>query len=455
MTVTNKRKPSGIAARLRSAAVDTRPLAVPDYRRVLIGQGASIIGTMLTEVAVPVQIYSMSHSSMYVGLAGLAGFVPIVVFGLYGGAIADAVDRRLLSLCSSFVTWAVTILLLAQTLLGIGSEVLLLALVAVQGAAFATSSSARGAIIPRIVPRELVPAANTLQFTVSNIGQILGPLIAGVLVALPHGFAYAYGADVLLFTASLYATFRLPSIKPAGKAVKAGARAVFEGLRFIGGNPVLLMSFAVDIAAMVLAMPKALFPQAAATHFHGGIGLLYSAVAIGSLLAGVCSGWISRVRRQGVALALAVVGWAIFIALAGFTRALWLTVALLMLAGAADLVSSVYRQTILQTYAPDEMRGRMQGVFTVVVAGGPRLGDLRAGAMAAATTFSVAWSGSAVLCIVLVLVGSVAVRPFWRYDAHAAHEVHTARDAHEAGAAHDARDASTPHAESLTPRGEP
>ncbi len=425
---------------------------------------------MLTEVAVPVQIYSMSHSSMYVGLAGLAGFVPIVVFGLYGGAIADAVDRRLLSLCSSFVTWAVTILLLVQTLLDIRSEALLLGLVAVQGAAFATSSSARGAIIPRIVPRELVPAANTLQFTVSNIGQILGPLIAGVLVALPHGFAYAYGADVLLFTASLYATFRLPSIKPAGKAVKAGARAVFEGLRFIGGNPVLMMSFAVDIAAMMLAMPKALFPQAAATHFHGGIGLLYSAIAIGSLLAGLCSGWISRVRRQGVALALAVVGWATSIALAGFARTLWLTVALLMLAGAADLVSSVYRQTILQTYAPDEMRGRMQGVFTVVVAGGPRLGDLRAGAMAAATTFSIAWSGSAVLCIVLVLVGSVAVRPFWRYDAHAAHtahaahEVHTSQDNHEAGAAHDGhevtashaeRDADAAPAESLTSRGEP
>ncbi|MFE7117020.1 MFS transporter [Streptomyces sp. NPDC057654] len=474
VTVINKPKPTGIAARIRGAAVDTRPLAIPAYRRVLIGQGASLVGTMLTEVAVPVQIYSMSHSSMYVGLAGLAGFVPIVVFGLYGGAIADAVDRRLLSLWSSGVTWAVTVLLLVQTLLGIGSEVLLLVLVAVQGAAFATSSSARGAIIPRIVPRELVPAANTLQFTVSNIGQILGPLIAGILVALPHGFAYAYGADALLFTASLYATFRLPSIKPAGKAVKAGARAVFEGLRFIGGNPVLMMSFAVDIAAMMLAMPKALFPQAAATHFHGGIGLLYSAIAIGSLAAGLCSGWISRVRRQGVALTFAVIGWAVSIALAGFARTLWLTVALLMLAGAADLVSSVYRQTILQTYAPDEMRGRMQGVFTVVVAGGPRLGDLRAGAMAAATTFSIAWSGSAVLCIVLVLVGAFAVRPFWRYDAYAAHEVRATSETDEMGetgetgktqTADDAQDTEGVHAapaaahvapaESSAPRGEP
>ncbi|MEU0940433.1 MFS transporter [Embleya sp. NPDC005971] len=406
-----------LAGGIRRAAVDTRPLAVPAYRRVLVGQGASLVGTMVTEVTVPVQIYQMSHSSLYVGLAGLAGFVPILVFGLYGGAIADRVDRRRLCLWSSLVTWVVTIALLAQTLLNVRSEVLLLVLVAVQAAGFATASSARGAIIPRIVPSELVPAANTLSFTVGNIGQILGPLVAGVLLTLPHGFGYAYAADAVLFTLSLYSTFRLPAIEPTGAAIGSGIRAVVEGLRFIGGSPVLLMSFAVDIAAMVLAMPNALFPEAAATRFHGGIGVLYSAVAIGSLAAGLCSGWIARIRRQGVALTLAVVGWATAITLAGLTHTLWLAVLFLVLAGAADLVSAVYRQTILQTWAPDEMRGRMQGVFTVVVTGGPRLGDLRAGAMAASTTLVIAWSGSALVCILLVVVGALAVRPFWRYDA--------------------------------------
>lgn len=422
MTPTPAPKSSrGIGARIRRAAVDTRPFAVPAYRRVLVGQGASLVGTMVTEVTVPVQIYSITNSSFYVGLAGLFGFVPIVVFGLYGGAVADRVDRRRLCLWSSLVTWAVTIALLAQTLLHARSEFLLLGLVAVQGAGFATASSARGAIIPRIVPHELIPAANTLSFTVGNIGQIAGPLVAGVLLTLPHGFAYAYAADAVLFTLSLYSTWRLPPIPPAGAATGTGIGAVFEGLRFIGGSPVLLMSFAVDIAAMVLAMPNALFPEAAATRFHGGIGVLYSAVAIGSLLAGLCSGWIARIRRQGVALTLAVVAWASAITLAGFTRALWLAVALLVLAGAADLVSAVYRQTILQTWAPDEMRGRMQGVFTVVVTGGPRLGDLRAGAMAATTTLGIAWSGSAMLCIVLVMVGALAVRPFWLYDGHGKH----------------------------------
>ncbi|WP_329458087.1 MFS transporter [Streptomyces sp. NBC_01497] len=435
MTSTDKPSPQpvrtgkGVADRFRRVALDTRPLAIPIYRRVLVGQGASFVGTMVTGVTIPVQIYALSHSSFYVGLAGLAGFVPIVIFGLYGGAIADAVDRRLLYLWSSLVTWVVTLALLVQTLLNVRSVPLILALVAVQGAGFATSSSTRGAIIPRIVPSELVPAANTLNFTVGNVGQVLGPLVAGLLVSLPHGFAYSYGADALLFTISLYSTFRLPPIRPVGTSTRRGVLAVFDGLRFISRNPVLLMSFGVDIAAMVLAMPRALFPEAAAARFHGGVGLLYASIAIGSVVGGLCSGWIGRVRRQGVALTIAVAGWATAITLAGFAHTLWPAVVLLALAGSADLVSSVYRQTILQTYAPDDMRGRMQGVFTVVVAGGPRLGDLRAGAMAATTTLSIAWSGSAVLCLVLVVVGGLAVRPFRRYDTHAATPAVTEGDA--------------------------
>jgi MFS family permease len=173
----------------------------------------------------------------------------------------------------------------------------------------------------------------------------------------------------------------------------------------------------VDIAAMTLAMPRALFPEAAATRFHGGVGLLYASIAIGSVLAGLSSGWIGRIRRQGVALTGAVVCWAAAICAAGLAHTLWLAVVLLGVAGAADLVSVVYRQTILQTYAPDELRGRLQGVFTVVVAGGPRLGDLRAGTMAATTGFTVAWSGAAAVCVGVVLVSALAVRPFWSYDA--------------------------------------
>jgi len=407
---------SGLRRRVRRVAVDTRPLAIPAFRRTFLGQGTAFVGTMVTSVAAPVQIYAISSSSLLVGLSGLVGLVPMVIFGLYGGAVADAVDRRVLYLASSLLAWAVTLALLAQSLLGLRSVALILVLIAVQTAAFAVSSSTRGAVVPALVPADQVSAANALTFTAGNVGSVLGPLLAGLLVGMHDGFSYAYGVDAVLFTAALYSALRLPPLRPVGVTARPGLRSVLDGLRFIGANPVLLMSFLVDIAAMVLAMPRALFPEAAATRFHGGVGPLYSSIALGAVLAGLSSGWIGRVRRQAVVLTAAVVGWAVAIALAGLAHTYWLALLLLVLGGAADLVSAVCRQTILQTYVPDGMRGRLQGVFTVVVAGGPRLGDLRAGAMASATTLTIAWSGSAVLCVVVVLAAAVAVRPFWRYD---------------------------------------
>jgi MFS family permease len=412
--------PRTVGTLLKRHALATRPLAIAPYRRLLIGQGTSFIGSMLTQVAVPVQVYALTHSSLYVGLVGFAGLVPIVVFGLYGGAIADVIDRRTLYLWSSVGTWIVTLALLAQTIMSVNSVWLILGLVVVQSAMFAVSSSTRGAIIPRLVHTELVPAANTLNFTVGNVGQVIGPLIAGVLVGFTHGFAYAYGADAVLFTVALYSVLRLPPIPPSdGSAGTLGLRSVVDGLAFIATRPVLIMSFLVDIAAMVLAMPRALFPAVADDRFHGTVGPLYAAIAIGSVIAGLSSGWIGRVRRQGRALVFAVFGWGVAVAVSGLAHQLWLVVLLLAVAGAADLVSAVYRQTILQTYAPDEMRGRMQGVFIAVVAGGPRLGDVRAGATAAATGPTFSWVAGGAACAVVVLIAGRLVRPFWRYDASA------------------------------------
>jgi MFS family permease len=199
--------------------------------------------------------------------------------------------------------------------------------------------------------------------------------------------------------------------------VRPGLRSVVAGLAFIATRPVLLLSFAIDIVAMVFAMPRALFPEVGVERF-GGVGAvawLFAAIAIGSVLAGLASGWIGRVRRQGLALVLAVLVWGAVVALAGLADSLWLAVVLLAFAGAADLVSAVYRQTILQTSAPDAMRGRMQGVFIVVVAGGPRLGDLRAGAMAAAYGATFSWVAGGVACVVVVLVLAAAAPALVRY----------------------------------------
>jgi MFS family permease len=414
--------------RLQHHAVDTRPLAVAPYRRLLIGQSTSFIGSMLTQVAVPVQVYALSHSSLDVGMVGLAGLIPIVAFGLYGGAIADVVDRRALYLVASLGSWAITGCLLLQTLLRVGNIPLILGLVAVQSGTFAIASSARGAIIPRIVDAELVPAANTLNFTVGSIGQVIGPLIAGGLVSLHHGdpeglgFTLAYSTDAVLFTAALYSAFRLPSIPPDPNGGQTlGLRSVTEGLGFIAKRPVLFMSFLVDIAAMVFALPRALFPAVADARFHGTVGPLYAAIALGSVVAGLSSGWIGRVKRQGRALVVAIAAWGAAVAVSGLAHQLWLVVFLLAVAGAADLISAVYRQTILQSYAPDEMRGRMQGVFIAVVAGGPRLGDVRAGATASATNATFSWVAGGVACMVVVAIAGVLVRPFWLYDASTAH----------------------------------
>ncbi|MQA86822.1 MAG: MFS transporter [Streptosporangiales bacterium] len=398
--------------------MDTRPLRHADYRRLWAGQGVSFIGYQLTQVAVPVQVYDLTHSSFWVGMVGLASLLPLIAFGLWGGAVADAMDRRRLLIMSSCTTWATTWALLLHALVDLGSVPLILTLVAVQSVGFAVSSPTRYAIIPRLIPTGLVPAANTLNFVVSSLGTVAGPLIAGIVLG-SLGFAAAYGIDAALFTAGLYAALRLPRLPPLGERTQPGLRAVIDGLVFLSRQPVLLMSFVVDIIAMVLAMPRALFPEVADTRFGGeaAVGWLFASIAIGAVAGGLLSGWIGRVRRQGVALIVAIAGWGIAVAVAGLARDLWLAVLLLSVAGAADLVSAVYRQTILQTYAPDEMRGRLQGVFIVVVAGGPRLGDLRAGATAAVVGATVSWVGGGVLCAVAVVIAGLLVPSFLRYDA--------------------------------------
>ncbi|MFC3385758.1 MFS transporter [Couchioplanes azureus] len=405
--------------------IDVRPLRGVAYRRMWIGNGVSFFGFQFTAVAVPVEMFAITHSSAWVGLLGIAGLVPLLIFGLWGGAAADVVDRRKLLIASSTLAWLSTVGLLVQALLGMRSGVLLLALTAVQSAGFAISSPTRQAIIPRIVPAALVPAANTLSYTTTTAGGVLGPLAAGLIFgtwSTGTGVTIAYAVDAALFTISFWAAYKLPSIPPehggdpAGKPT-AGLRGIADGLRFLATQPVLLLSFAVDIVAMVLAMPRALFPEIADDRFGGGaaVGWLFAAIAIGSVLGGLTSGWIGRVRRQGVALVVAVVGWGVAVGLAGLASSLWLMVALLAVGGAADLVSAVYRQSILQVYAPDRLRGRLQGVFTVVVAGGPRLGDLRAGATADLAGPTASWVGGGFAAAGLAVVLALAFPALGRY----------------------------------------
>lgn len=414
------------AARRRSSrwAIDLRPLAVPAFRRMWLGNTMAMFGFQLTSVAVSVEMYALTGESFWVGLLGLAGFAPLLLFGLWGGAVADARDRRRVLLAGSALLWTTMLGLLAQASLGVGSPVLLLALVAVHSAGFAISAPARSAALPRLLPPGLVPAAATLNYTTFTAASVVGPLAAGLIfaaVGTERGLPIAYATDVLLFTGLVVAALRLPAMPPEplrdGEVRRGGLAGIRDGLRYLATTPVLLLSFGIDLIAMVLAMPRALFPEIAEERFGGGaaVGWLFSAIAIGAMLAGLTSGWISRLRRQGRGLVVVVVGWGLAVAAAGLAQQLWLMVLLLAVAGAADLVSAVLRQSMLLVYAPDRMRGRLQGVNTVVVAGGPRLGDLRAGAMAGGFGSGVAWVGGGLLSAVFALGLAVAFPALIRY----------------------------------------
>ncbi|MHA6619725.1 MFS transporter [Pseudonocardia sp. DLS-67] len=401
---------------------DTRPLRTPAYRRLWTAGIVTVVGAQLSVVAVPAQIYELTGSSAYVGLTGLFGLVPLVVFGLWGGAIADAMDRRTLLLFSGSGIALSSLALWVTAASGAGGVWLVLALFAVQTAFLAVNQPARNAVIPRLLPAEQIPAANTLNMTVFQTGAIAGPLLAGVLIPT-IGLPTLYLLDAIFLLATLWATWRLPPVPPETNGVRrrAGLREIAEGFRYAALHAVLLVSFLMDIVAMAFGMPRVVFPEIAQTVFGdppgGGVayGLLFAAIPAGMVVAGLFSGSLHRIRRQGVAVTIAICLWGVGVALFGLAGSLWLAVLFLALAGAGDLVSSVYRMSILQTVATDEMRGRMQGVFAVVVAGGPRVADMWHGAAADWWGPGLAASVGGVLVVIGAVVVVVIFPTFWRY----------------------------------------
>ncbi|MFJ6216107.1 MFS transporter [Streptomyces sp. NPDC092296] len=411
--------PSGRLRRLaRGALADITPLRTsPHYRRVWFGQTVSSVGQQMTAVAVSVQVYALTGSSFATGLVGLFSLVPLVVFGLYGGAVADTVDRRKLGLLGSAGLALVSVVLAAQAALGLQHVAVLYAAVALQAVCFAVSSPARSSMVPRLVPADQLPAANALATVSMNLGLTVGPMVGGVLIGI-WSYQAAYLVDALAFSATLYAMWRLPAMLPLGE--RKGRASVLDGLRFLRDRPNLRTSFLADLAAMIFGMPRALFP-ALAVGFYGGdartVGLLVSAPAVGALAGALFSGWVGRVHRHGLAVISAVLAWGLAIAGFGLVRNLWLGLLLLALAGCADTVSMIFRNTMMQVGAPDDMRGRLQGVFTVVVAGGPRLGDFESGTVASLTNpaFSVVSGGLA--CVAAILLLTARWPGFARYDA--------------------------------------
>jgi len=422
---------------LRSLLPDLTPLRrSPDFRRLYTGFTLSNVGSQMAVVAVGLQVYEQTGSTAAVGVVGLFALVPLIAFGLYGGSLADHHDRRLVGLVATLVAFAASLVAAAQAWLDSTSTWLLYGIVAVWSGATAVSSPARTSIYPRLLPPALMPAVNALGVVAMNTALTAGPLLAGVLIDV-GGYRTAYTVDAVLTLAAVQSLWRLRPVPPDAtgddeehRPRRAGLRSVVDGFAFLRTAPNVRMTFVADIAAMLLAQPRVLFPAAGAVILGGGattVGALYAATAVGGILAMLVSGRLGSVRRQGLAIMVSIVGWGVGIAGLGFAllgadgvltrqQALVAALAAMAFAGAADSVSAVFRTTILQTAAPDRMRGRLQGVFIVVVAGGPRLGELLGGGVA--ERIGEGWTAVAggVACILAVGLLSLRHRGFLRYD---------------------------------------
>jgi MFS family permease len=360
------------------------------------------MGRQFTVVAASYEIYQLTHSTVMVGLLSLGQLLPLLVFSLIGGSLADALDRRRLLLGIQVLMAATSAGLAVNASLAHPTVWALFACTAASAAFSAIDSPARTAVVPGIVARDLFPAASALQQMSFQVSAAVGPLLAGILIARV-GIAAAYWFDVGSFGAAIIALLAMRPLLPVGGTTRLGLASMLDGVRFLKGRRALQSTFIIDINAMVFGMPRALFPQMAAQVFHGGsvvYGALSAAPGVGAMLGAATSGWVGRVRRQGRAVIYAVAVWGLAIAVFGATR--WLALALVMLAvaGAADVVSAVFRNTILQLSVPDRLRGRLSALHIAVVTGGPRLGDAESGVVASVTNVQVSAVSGGLACVI-------------------------------------------------------
>jgi MFS family permease len=406
----------GLFARI---AVDIRPLRESrDFRRLWFGVGISAIGSQITTVAIPFQLWEETHSTLLVGLLGLAALVPLLVVPVYGGAVADAVDRRRMLLLSDVATMLVTAGLLVNALLPNPSVWFLFVAEALGTAAYGFQRPARNALTPRLVREDQLLAAIAVEDVVFTLARVAGPVMAGGLITVV-GLSGAYAVDIATFAASLGAIWLLPSAPPAADADRPSWQSILNGFRYVERRKVLLGIFVVDTIAMIFGMPKALFP-AFTEQLGGGAGLLglfYAAPFAGALLASLTSGWMMTVRRQGVGVCIAAAAWGVAIALVGFAETAWFALVFLAVAGAADFISAVLRSNILLTVTPDSMRGRLSGIELAQVAGAPELGNFEAGLVASLTSVRASIVSGGILTVVGTAVAALAIPALVRYDA--------------------------------------
>ena len=400
----------------QAMALDVTPLRESrEFRLLFAGQAVSFFGTMMTFVALPVQVYRLTGSTLATGLLGVAEFVPIFLMAFVGGALADAVDRRRMVWLTEALLAAGTLLLVFNSLLAEPRVWVLFVCAALFAALNGLQRPSLDALVPRLVPAEQVPAAAALRSMGVTVSMIGGPALGGLLVSTA-GPALTYSIDFLTFAASLAALWAMRAVPPPAGADSPSLRTVVEGLRYARSRPELLGTYLIDINAMFFGMPLALFPAVAEGFGGASVGLLYSAPAVGALCVTLTSGWTRRVNRHGLCVVLAAGCWGVAIIGFGLAGSLWLALACLAAAGAADMVSGLFRMTIWNQTIPDHLRGRLAGVEVVSYTTGPHLGNAEAGLVARLFGVRASIVSGGVLCVAGTALLSLLLPRLIKYD---------------------------------------
>ncbi len=387
-----------------------------EYRLLFLGQTVSFIGSMMSYVAIPYQIYQLTKSSFQVGLLGAIQLVPLIIAGMYGGALADNMDRRKLLLISELALSVCTGLLIVNSLLPNPSVILLFIAAGLSSIFVGLHRPAMEAITPQIVSKEDYPAVAALGGLRYSIGAIVAPALGGWLIA-QFGISWTYGIDTLTYVFSLICLYRMKSVIAPKSEKGVSVASIVEGLKYAVHNKVILGTYVVDIIAMIFAMPMALFPSMA-EHWGGAnaAGWLYSAIPIGALVISLLSGKLSSYKRYGAGVILAAIVWGIFIIALAFAGNLYLAVACLAMAGAADAISAIYRQTIWNESIPMDFRGRLAGLNMLSYMTGPMLGNARAGFVASVSSNYMSILSGGVLCVIGCLAMIWVLPKFWAFE---------------------------------------
>jgi MFS family permease len=398
--------------------VDVSPLRdYPDYRRLWLGQAVTFVGSEMALVALPYQLWQLTHSTLALGLFSFTSLVPLLTLTLAGGAIADAFDRRRMVLVTETLQAVGVVGLLVNAALPHPSVALLFVFATVVESCFSAGVGAMRSIPQRLLPPEVFAQAGALDSIYYGIGGIAGPAVAGVIIRVA-GLSTVYAVGAVSFAATVVALWGLPSMAPDDDADRPGIRSIVEGFRFVTRERVILGFFLVDTNAMLFGMPLALFPAIAARHFGDAtlVGYLYAAPAAGGLVAGLASGWVGHVRRQGRVVVAAASLWGVAIAGFAYADRFWLALVLVGLAGFADQVSAIFRNAMLLALTPDRLLGRVRGIEFMQVASAPSLGNVEAGVVASLTSIRFSVASGGILCIAGTLASALAFPALLRYE---------------------------------------